>query len=370
MQTCRHKTLALFDIVTPDIFVCQIHPEFSPVGWHLGHIAYTEALWILEKSYGITPPPCPGSTRLFRADGLGKADRCQLPDFASILDYLQAVRQQSVAFIRSYAGANTDRLLWWLLQHECQHSETIAILLHLAGVYPHNLALTIPEEKQALDRTSSMLKIPKGGFWQGSNHLWAQDNERPVHWIELDSYRLDPQPVTRGNYQHFIASGGYLTPDYWSDEGWQWRQQNQIRLPLYWSVSGCGEDHPVYGVSAYEAEAYANFLGKRLPTEAEWENAARRQSLVHPKIPGGKDDVGLSNFLGNVWEWTASTFSPYDGFEPYPYAGYSQVYFDGQHRVLRGGSWATQPWGLRSSFRNWYHPWVREIFAGFRCASS
>jgi formylglycine-generating enzyme required for sulfatase activity len=150
-------------------------------------------------------------------------------------------------------------------------------------------------------------------------------------------------------------------------------------------------------VSCYEAEAYARFVGKRLPTEAEWEKAASwhpqtQQRQTYPwgeafpsaeqcnhdhlqgqttaidAYPSGQSAYGCYDMLGNVWEWTASWFDGYDGFEFYPYRGYSQVYFDGQHRVLRGGSWVTRPWGLRSAFRNWYAPGTRQILAGFRCA--
>ena len=215
----------------------------------------------------------------------------------------------------------------------------------------------------------------------GSDDLEALDNERPIHKIYLDTYWLDRYPVTCQQYHLFMMAGGYQKRQYWSKEGWQWLQQCPVSQPLYWSNSPDWYDHPVYGVSYYEAEAYANFVNKRLPTEAEWEKAAQGASfkcnhsrlIGHTTLVDAYPDLskyGCQDMLGNVWEWTADWFAGYRGFISYPYPGYSEVYFDRQHRVLKGGSWATHKAGLRTSFRNWYHPQVRQIFAGFRCASS
>ncbi|WP_390883530.1 SUMF1/EgtB/PvdO family nonheme iron enzyme [Kovacikia minuta] len=243
-----------------------------------------------------------------------------------------------------------------------------------------------------------LIQIPAGYFNSGNDSIDALDNERPVHQIYLDTYWIDRDPVTCAQYRQFIAAGGYQDACWWSPEGWQWLQSAQITHPLYWKDEPEWEQHPVCGVSWYEADAYARFVGKRLPTEAEWEKAACWSPLTnhhqtypwgeaelvahlcnHDRIikqttpvgayPEGKSPYGCNDLLGNVWEWTASWFEGYNGFTAYPYRGYSQVYFDGKHRVLKGGSWATFPWALRSTFRNWYYPHVREILAGFRCAA-
>jgi ergothioneine biosynthesis protein EgtB len=263
-----------------------------------------------------------------------------------------------------------------------------------------------------------MIEIPAGEFAQGSNAIAALDNERPRHLQYLPTYYIDRYPVSRGQYHQFIAAGGYQKPEFWSKEGWLWRQAAQITEPLYWSPrleTGFLQEtrfldrHPVCGVSWYEAEAYSNFVGKRLPTEAEWEKAAcwnpqTQQQQIYPwgneppqphlcnhnnvraglkpapteesyppttpidAYPQGVSPYGCYDMMGNVWEWTASKFAGYPGFHPEPYPGYSMTYFDNQHQVLRGGSCVTRPWVIRGSFRNWYHPWIRQIFVGFRCA--
>jgi ergothioneine biosynthesis protein EgtB len=222
----------------------------------------------------------------------------------------------------------------------------------------------------------------------GNNSLGAIDNESTENIVYVDKFYLDKYPVMCHQYREFMEAGGYQKSEFWSAEGWHWLAENPVSKPLYWQDSPQFNNHPVFGVSYYEAEAYCNFSGKRLPTEIEWEKAASWDNLTQKKFfytnqsnhnllvghttpvnayPEGKSPFGCYDMLGNVWEWTNSYFQGYDGFQFYPYRGYSEVYFDHQHRVLRGGSWATRPWALRTTVRNWYYPWVRQILAGFRC---
>jgi ergothioneine biosynthesis protein EgtB len=199
--------------------------------------------------------------------------------------------------------------------------------------------------------------------------------------VELGAFALARHPVTQSQFAAFMADGGYRRHALWSRQGWAWRETEAVARPLHWRRDA--PDHPVAGVSAYEAEAFCRWAGARLPTEFEWEHAARNLVVsaecgnlggVHlgttpvGRFPGGRSADGADDLFGNVWEWTASDFAPYPGFRPWPYAGYSQAWFDGRHRVLRGGSWATRSFALRRSFRNWYVPETRQIFAGFRPA--
>ncbi|MDX2239585.1 MAG: SUMF1/EgtB/PvdO family nonheme iron enzyme [Leptolyngbyaceae cyanobacterium bins.302] len=382
MKQCRETTLSLFTDVDHETFCCQAHPDFSPIGWHLGHIAYTEGLWLLEHLAG-NPPQFPEYRRLFAADTLPKHDRVNLPSLAAVQTYLATIREQVFAYLDVAPLEKQQRLWLWLLQHESQHYETIAIVQALQDLETRRQKIkaesswvmghgslegqrTSDEGRMLNDKISftDMVLIPAGEFEMGDESLFALDNERPVHKVYVEDFWIDRAPVTCGQYRQFMQAGGYKDSQWWSEAGWAWRQANSVHHPLYWIDEwNWGDDRPVFGVNWYEAEAYANFVGKRLPTEAEWEKAARWHCdrLHAPMLPG----------RGNlVWEWTDSWFDGYPGFEAYPYRGYSQAYFDGNHRVLRGGSWVTQPWASRVSFRNWYHPHVREIFAGFRCARS
>lgn len=423
---CRAKTLALLEI-EESAFRCQPHPDFSPAGWHLGHIAYTESLWLLERGAGNN---CmfPEYRKLFAADGLPKYERVQLPSIEETRNYLQVVRNKVLDYLQ-VADVEADERLWWfLLQHESQHCETVSFVLELVNcqelvvscqssrvssqlsvVKNLDLSISATPSTSSIPPTSrlptpdsplpqEMIKIPAGEFEMGSDAIDALDNERSAHRVYLDTYYIDRYPVTCSQYQIFMAAGGYQNPTWWSDAGWTWLQSEGVTQPLYWQDNAAWENHPVCGVSYYEAEAYASFVGKRLPTEAEWEKAARwdvkaNRSRKYPwgekeasndfcncaannsqttpvnAYPKGQSAYGMYDALGNVWEWTSTWFDAYPNFEYYPYIGYSQIYFDEEHRVLKGGSRVTRPIAMRASFRNWYHPHVREIFAGFRCAN-
>jgi gamma-glutamyl hercynylcysteine S-oxide synthase len=400
MQDCRSLTLALFDTVDHKAFCRQAHPDFSPIGWHLGHIAYTEALWLLQRCGGYSPL-FPEYHRLFAQGGLPKGDRVNLPTLTEVCAYLETVRSQVFEYLAIAPIEQQERLWCWLLQHESQHAETITLVLEIQkrsngwGTAEMNrgsggcVDLCIP------DLTLQMVCVPAGEFEWGNESLDALDNESPVQQGFLETYWIDRTPVTCGAYRSFMGAGGYENSRWWSEAGWRWRQDCGVTQPLYWSDDPIHHNHPVCGVSGYEAQAYAQFVGKRLPTEAEWEKAASWNPVTgrsrypwgnaspnaarcnHNRLEGttsqvdrhikGQSYYGCYDLLGNVWEWTASQFNGYPGFESFPYSGYSQAYFDGAHWVLKGGSWATPPWVLRSAFRNWYYPHTREILAGFRC---
>lgn len=423
LQQCRRGTFKLFADIDCDTFCRLAHPDFSPVGWHLGHIAYTEDLWLLQRCAG-SKPVFPEYHQLFAADILPKKQRVFLPQLPEVKLYLDAVRKKVLDYLEVAPIEEQERLWRFMIQHESQHCETVAFVLQMQekqGRRDRDLdadtRINYPQggRRQREERIlipdcpvwpmphtpcpipNSEIEIPGGEFYMGSDAAEALDNERSRHLCYLEAYAIDRYPVTCGQYRDFMASGGYQNPDWWSVEGWKWLKVHLVDRPLYWSENPAFNNHPVCGVSWYEAEAYCNFTGKRLPSEAEWEkaaswDAANQTNRTYPwgeappnaslcnhgnnlantspvdAFPKGASATGCCDMLGNVWEWTASTFDAYPGFESYPYKGYSQVYFDGEHRVLKGGSWATFPQAMRSSFRNWYYPGVRQIIAGFRCA--
>ncbi|MCW6049723.1 SUMF1/EgtB/PvdO family nonheme iron enzyme [Lyngbya sp. CCAP 1446/10] len=462
LQQCRRGTFKLFADIDHDTFCSQAHPDFSPVGWHLGHIAYTEDLWLLQRCAGLKPV-FPEYHQLFAADILPKTQRVFLPAFPEVEFYLDAVRKNVLDYLEVAPIEQQERLWRFMIQHESQHCETVAFVLQMVQKEEGRLATDFVADvtdvtdrrrlgadfvadvtdvtdrrrlgadfvadltdvtdriKKAAGRLitdselpitdselpipnyqfpitdSPAIAIPGGEFYMGSDAAEALDNERSRHLCYLEAYAIDRYPVTCGQYRDFMTSGGYQNHDWWSAEGWEWQKVHLVDRPLYWSENPAFSNHPVCGVSWYEAEAYCNFIGKRLPSEAEWEKAAswdatNQTKLTYPwgetrpnaslcnhgnhlantspvdTFPEGASAIGCCDMLGNVWEWTASTFDAYPEFESYPYKGYSELYFDGEHRVLKGGSWATFPQAMRSTFRNWYYPGVRQIIAGFRCA--
>ncbi|GAB4277213.1 MAG: ergothioneine biosynthesis protein EgtB [Oscillatoriaceae cyanobacterium] len=391
LSSIRDRTLQLFEGINDDHFRYQFHPDFSPIGWHLGHIGYTEALWFLQHLKG-DPPIFPQYQQLFSQAGLPKHLRVHLPPFPEVCQYLEKIRVKVWDYLQIAPLEEQERLWHFIIQHECQHAETIALVL-ACGHQERNSGGSVGAIRESpLQTKPEMIEIPAGEFQMGWDGIAAIDNERPAHPCYLHTYRIDKYPVTRAQYREFIAAGGYTQCQYWSKEGWEWLQTAAVSQPLYWSEDPTKDNYPVCGVSYYEAEAYAKFVGKRLPTEAEWEKAALTPTGVPPRQPSGLPGVsilqgelglqpigtdpetasiwGCEDLFGQVWQWTDSWFEGYAGFQPYPYPGYSQTYFDGKHRVLRGSSWATLPQASRSTWRNWYQPWIREIFAGFRCASS
>jgi iron(II)-dependent oxidoreductase len=231
-----------------------------------------------------------------------------------------------------------------VVQHEQQHVETMLQTIQLSG-HEHDGG-----QPRVLTGGLKDALVEEGSFVMGTDdEPWAYDNERPAHDAETGAFRIDVEPVSNADYAAFLTDGGWDEPPLsWVRDGDAWVRG------CFGRIERVPPSEPVQHVSWEEANAYAGWAGKRLPTEAEWERAAK---------------LGLLRGVGSVWEWTSSDFAGYPGFQPFPYAEYSEVFFGPDYKVLRGASWATSPTVSRVTFRNWDFPVRRQIFAGFRCAS-
>jgi iron(II)-dependent oxidoreductase len=354
----REATMELLEPVDDELLMAQVSPIMSPLVWDLAHIGWFEELWLVRRD---GEQSLEGFDDLYDAFRHERAERSSLPILqpAEARAYLEAVRRKA---LRVLEDEPRDAYVYGLVvQHELQHQETMLQTLQLSGIPypapPHDDLGPAPEPEDVL--------VPAGPFTLGTNdRSWAYDNERPAQVVDLQAFRLERFPVTNERFMEFIEDGGYRERRYWSEDGWRWLQAERVEAPLYWERAREGwlrrrfghrepvpPAEPVRHVSFYEAEAVAAWAGKRLPTEAEWEKAAQ----------------GVER--GDVWEWTSSTFEGYPGFEAFPYPEYSEVFFGDEHRVLRGGSWATDPLVARVTFRNWDLPQRRQIFSGVRLAS-
>ncbi|HEV2911772.1 MAG TPA: SUMF1/EgtB/PvdO family nonheme iron enzyme [Pyrinomonadaceae bacterium] len=426
MVAARAETRGLFEMAREEDLRQSPGFGFRPVIWHLGHIGVFESYWLLQKVAG-QPSPDERYERIFDPIKTPREESTNLPSRREMESYLARVRDEVFRVLDRATFDDADPLLrdayvfHLVLEHEYQHQETLAYLLHLLAPATKTRPSRDGAREQgavaeppALNPSPAMITIPEGAFRMGA--VWnsfAYDNELPPHVLELPSFKIDRLLTTNSEYAHFVEEGGYRRREWWSDEGWEWRERENWTMPLYWSQEGAGRwraremfdegvlapAHPVTGISWYEAEAYARFTGKRLPTEAEWEKAASWQGSARaPKrrfswgetepspalcnsnnyfwgttsvgsFPEGASASACLDMTGNVWEWTADAFEPFPGFEPFPYPEYSAVWFDGDHRVLKGGSWATRSSVLRTSFRNFFRRHFRIAFAGLRCAS-
>lgn len=394
LDRARAETLALIALVEDADLNRSLNPEFSPLRWHLGHVAAFEAHWVLVRAGG-EPSLSAEYDYLFDPTRNPKAARVDLPPRSELLTYGDRVRGRVVEVLGRSTPDHADPLLRdgyvgeMVFEHECQHQEILTFLLQMIPPDRKRRPAGWQPAVGGVEPSDEMVEIDGGEFTAGAvDDAFAYDNERPAHRAVLRDYRLARSPVTETAIAQFVAAGGYRDESLWSAEGWGWARGAGVVAPRDWSwveggwqVRTMFEDRPplpgipAVGLSQHEAEAFARWSGSRLPTEAEWERAASTADPSAANVDGiawgvrpVASSIGVDDLIGQVWEWTSSTFDAYPGFVAFPYEGYSKDWFDGEHRVLKGGSWATRRRLCRASFRNWYHPHVREMFAGCRLA--
>jgi gamma-glutamyl hercynylcysteine S-oxide synthase len=359
MHAVRQRTLDLVAHLAPAELERQIDPIMSPLVWDLAHIAAYEDLWLVHR-FGGAPLLRPDLAARYDAFETPRTIRgeIELLDTAGAQEYLAAVRAHALALLD---GRAADPVLHeMVVRHELQHTETMRQAMELGGLLPPGEPTLDP---LPADGGEEWVTIPAGRFRMGAgDHGFAYDNERAAHVVDVPAFRIMCRPVTNGTWMRFVEGGGYERREWWSDEGWSWKEDYDITH--HPAVAAGHPDAPACHVSWFEADAFARARGARLPTEAEWEKAATWNQRPHPTPTGD----GALEGTGQVWEWTASAFRAYPDFVAHPYPQYSEVFFGDGYRVLRGGSWATDPRVATPTFRNWDLPQRRQIFAGVRLA--
>jgi iron(II)-dependent oxidoreductase len=384
LEEARRRTLQLIEPLADEELNRVYSPLLSPLIWDLGHIANFEELWLVQ-TIGGRDPLRDDLGRFYDAIENPRRTRGELPILRAdeVRSYMESVRQRALEVLEQVRLEDAEDPLLsegfvyeMLIAHEHQHTETMLQLLQMVERYEPVEVDAGPRSEPAEDGPEMVL-VPAGEREVGAPPVgFAYDNERPRHSDYGEAFWIDRTPVTNDAYLRFIEETGAEAPMYWEpDGGGGWVRTAMGR------TEPVDPRQPVVHVSWHEADAFARWAGKRLPSEAEWEIAcagadAGRANLdqlafgtaaagAYADRPSG---CGAVQMLGDVWEWTSSDLIAYPGFEAFPYPEYSQVFFGGGFKVLRGGAWATRRDVIRPSFRNWDLPQRRQLFAGLRCA--
>jgi gamma-glutamyl hercynylcysteine S-oxide synthase len=384
LTTLREQTLALFDATRRalggklDIAYAE---EMNPPLWELGHVGWFEEFWIARNSErhlghrarleaARAAPLLPGADALYDSSTVAHTKRWQLslPDARRTRDGLSQMRERTLALLRA-AGDSDDALYFfrWVLMHEAMHHEAGLMIAQGLGLDVGAARSAPIASRDELAVSGDVLTVGRddGGF--------AFDNELGEQRIEVGDFAIDSHAITWRAYLPFIEAGGYEEASHWSADGWSWRQralphglprhlarddafEHGVKRALFGQWQALDLDTPAMHLSAHEAQAWCRWAGRRLPTEHEWTLAQQQ--------------LGDDFAFGEVWEWTASPFEPWPGFTPHPYRDYSAPWFDGRP-VLKGGSFATQPFMKQPRYRNYFQAGRNDVFAGFRsCATT
>jgi ergothioneine biosynthesis protein EgtB len=410
LRDSRRRTLALVAGLTPEQLIGPRLDIVNPLLWEIGHVAWFHEHFIL-RHLDARPLFLGDADALYDSSAVAHERRWRLPlpSLDGTLDYMGEVERALIARLKNERASPEESYLYQLTSfHEDMHDEAFLYsrqtLAYPApdlsdGAHPADAeAGPWPGDVEVAGGTWRLGAAPEAGF--------AFDNEKWAHPVVLQRFRIARAPVTNAEFAAFVEDGGYRQRRFWMDEGWRWRESADAQAPIYWRRADGGHwnvrrfarteplapHQPVIHVNWYEAEAWCRWAGRRLPTEAEWEAAAAGPGAAKTKFPWGDDaatparanldgfalctvDVaacaagdsvwGCRQMIGNVWEWTASSFAPFPGFSADIYKDYSEPWF-GTRKVLRGGAWATRARMITSAYRNFFTPERRDIFAGFR----
>lgn len=422
----RRRTDELFDLVRSDALYDRPIAERHRIVFYIGHLEAFD--WnLLSGRLLDLPSRRPDLDRLFAfgidpvGGGLPTDESSDWPALPVIHRYVQQVRAELDEGLATILNSPEESprefspalLLNVAIEHRLMHAETLAYMLHRLP-FNRKVLQQRTVRFQSVPISPAMVQIPAGPVALGlprDGNTFGWDNEFEQHTVQLPGFAIDRYKVTNGEYLEFMAAGGYEKRAMWSREDWAWKESNSLSHPAFWTRKDgqwqwramFGEvplplDWPVY-VSHAEASAYARWVGKSLPTEAQWQRAAYSSpegtAMEYPwggeppsatrgnfdfihwdpvpvgDHPEGASAFGVEDMLGNGWEWAASLFRPFEGFQPFPfYRGYSADFFDGKHYVIKGASARTAASMLRPSFRNWFQPHYQYVYSGFRCVSN
>jgi iron(II)-dependent oxidoreductase len=399
----RSTTLGLVRDLSDDEFLrVPLLRIINPFLWEIGHVGYFQEYWVLRHAAG-KPPVLPDADGWYDSAKVAHDTRWDLPlpPRSATIEYLEAVRDKVLD--RIVSSTLSERDVYFILLsifHEDMHDEAFTITRQtLRYAAPSLSEFTRPHEDfSPNERVAADVRIPAGTYMIGSRSEdgFIFDNEKWAHAVDLPAFQIGRTSVTQSEFLAFVRDDGYARREFWGDESWAWRERERIVHPTYWKQDADAgwqrrhfnewiplePHHPVANISWFEAEAYCRWAHRRLPTEFEWEVAAGGiQSCVPANLDWkekGCCDVvnhaeedsafGCRQMIGNVWEWTASDFLAYPGFSADPYKEYSEPWF-GTHKTLKGGAWSTRSRLIKTSYRNFYPPGRRDIWAGFRtCA--
>jgi len=410
MYDSHERCRALVADLTPAQLMGPFLPIVNPLRWEIGHASYFYSYWILRHRRQGSPTLA-NEDELFDSINIMHSVRWNLPipSLEDTLAYCKTIHDR----VADGLTPEDYYLTRYAIFHEDMHGEAFTYTRQTLGYPEPKLSYSPAPQAGALDGDAA---IPGGAFMLGASQdsTFVFDNEKWAHEVELKPFRIARAAVSQGQYATFVDAGGYDNSKYWGEHGWAWRMAHGRAHPAYWRRHEGQwqrrqfdrwvplEPHrAVIHVSWYEANAYCNWAGRRLPTEAEWECAAAcepaanglaKRKRLYPwgdeppkpehanldtRVPGtvdvgahaaGDSAFGVRQMLGNVWEWTATEFASYPGFTPDMYADYSEPWFKG-HKVLRGGAYCTRSRLIRNTWRNFYTPHRYDILAGFRtCA--
>jgi iron(II)-dependent oxidoreductase len=383
LAEARERTLLLVEPLTEEQLNTVYSPILSPLAWDLGHIANFEELWLVQR-VGGREPMSGELGRLYDAIENPRKTRNELPILRGddLRTYMGEVRERTLEVLDGVdlEGAEdpmlADGFIYeMLLAHEHQHNETMLQLLQMVDGYePVRRDDSVAVEPVA--EGPEMVAVQGGSYEVGTGaEGFAYDNERPRHAVELESFEIDRVPVTNAAFAEFVADTAGEPPMYWERDG-----EDGWVTTTFGRRQALDPAKPVVHVSWHQADTFARWAGKRLPTEFEWEAAATGADRDRANLdllgfgcaPAGAyadapAESGAVQMLGDVWEWTSSEFNGYPGFRAFPYPEYSEVFFGDGYKVLRGGAWATRRDVIRTGFRNWDLPERSQIFSGIRC---